>query len=883
MARHKTENTNPETENRKQATENGQQATAQLRSATDPLRARYGDKRINGFLRAVQLANPCAETINQLTRDVNELLKLEPSEQMITDVTNIVDKLYESGLDKIIAELSISRIAIGMMRRNEEFVVSLMNTFKELSAISPLLFMGALGDQPYKELLYFSDEGLHEWVDEGKRRFSTDTGANIAEFFRYVTMCGSYADVAQYKISESAVFLDDAQQALTIFAQQKFNRRLVAMKSRSHVPHVQEQDEISIYLPDHVDHHEEKARNERTYFMTTLHEGSHIERGTFILDIQNMTSFFKERGLTIKKIEFRGQNDKRIKTLIVDKEGKEYLATSMFHLVPLLARERDAKYINILNNILEDIRMDSGWLREKAPGYMADCRQNTLDFLIEHRKLPDKLSAVGFIEGLCQLGALLPTSQDMAGFLRALEERVVPDNDDSGCIEHLLSMDQKVLELILQFKDYLIELSENRDNHSTDCFIKTFKIYEQIKHLLENEETNDIGKGEKLEGISGPLSLSDLDPEKVELSFDPEGIDLDDLPEDVQEKLKEKLWEAFPDMSKEDLEKLAKEAGDHLVQREDEEDKPKIQSEQQEISGRWDIELVNGVEVKDYCDITTIRLGECQFLGDEIVALNIRNTARRLMSRKLIESPGALYGEIDPLEKREWKRMRRRGMIIPRNYHIEELEVYSRSISILIIGDASGSTDNMLNGKRKIDYISGSVHSLASGLANIQGLSTSYGFFNSWGRNDIKLFMGKDFNDPLRFAAVEPGSANRDGAIIRKAGAMLSRVRTEAKLALFVLDSMPADSGEYAGKYGVEDVRHALTELKKSGIQFFVITVPPDENYYRGEFSSQEEYLSYLYLARSNYALIESEKELDSAFSACVRGILPNLRRRRRT
>jgi len=295
--------------------------------------------------------------------------------------------------------------------------------------------------------------------------------------------------------------------------------------------------------------------------------------------------------------------------------------------------------------------------------------------------------------------------------------------------------------------------------------------------------------------------------------------------------------------------------------------------------GRWNIELVDGVEVTDYCAIKSHEAQETRFLGDETVAANIRNTARRMMVRRIVEDSDALFGPIDPAEKMEWGRRRRRGIILPREYHISERARFSRSISILVIGDSSGSTGAKINGKTKIEYILSSVHSLMKGMDGIAGISTSYGFYSSNGRDDIHFYLGKGFRDPLRYAGVMPSSANRDGAIMRLAGQRLSRQLSDVRIALFINDSMPADDQLYFGARGVADVRHALSELKKAGMLFHIITVPPDKGYYQERYRSQEDYLDELYLDRRNYSVIGSEKELDAAFSAFVKANLPRLRR----
>ncbi len=397
---------------------------------------------------------------------------------------------------------------------------------------------------------------------------------------------------------------------------------------------------------------------------------------------------------------------------------------------------------------------------------------------------------------------------------------------------------------------------------------------------------------EKIEGMSGPLSLSDFDPEKVEFSMDPtDGIDTDMLPKDIRDKLRAKMEEHFKNMSPAQKDKLAKDATERITgeakeaaeQREKNKPKP-ADPEAIHPTGNWNKELVNGIEVKDYCTITPIRLGESRFLGNEVVAANIRNTARRLMSRRLIESPDALHGQIDPAERRQWAKVRRRGIRLPREFHIEETEAFSRSLSIMIVGDASGSTGNRIhaagNGRRKIDYILASVHSLMKGLDGIPGVATSYGFFDSEGRENIRYFQGKHFRESMRYTTIEPGHNNRDGAIIRMMGEALSHQRTDVKIALLLNDSMPADVDEnYTGIRAVEDVRHAVTELKKAGMLFYDITVPPAPQYFSDNFSSTQGYLDYLYLDRRNYSMISTERELDSAFSAFVKANLPKLRR----
>ncbi len=846
------------------------------------LRNKYGDKNVNNMMKAIMAAGPSTEALMKVAGDMDQLLKMEVPEEVVTRTTQFVDTMLDDNLDKLIADITIGRIAIILMKRNEEFLNQFTTTCKKLSEISPLLFVGMLSDNTFKELLCFSPQGIDEWLEDGISKFG-DSTAGIAELYRYITMCPGYDDISKYRISDESIFLEEMYHKLTIFARQKFDMWLLAAKSKSHVPHVTEDDTVHIFLPDYIDYFDDKERNTVGYFMTTLHEASHLYKGTFKLEISEITDLLKEKGATVKSVRYKSSNDKRVKTLMLDKDGKEYIATSLFHIFQLVSDPRHGNLIKTLWNLLEDSRIDRSWITEKAPGYQKTERENTMEFLKKHRHIPEEFNVSETVEGMLQVCCLLSSADEPKGFIEALKSGNVPEGPDREAVLHLLSMNSEVLDFVLGGSDTLVELNQNRDDHGTSSFIATTRYYDRMIRLIEenpefdNIEESNNGGGGNLEGMSGPLSLTDFDPENTELSFDPsKGIDADDLPEDIREKIKKKIGEAFENMCDEEKENLAKEAEARMSAESDKKGKP---SNQNEIHGRWDLELVDGIEIKKYCDVKVVKPEEGESDADLRVAGNIRIAASRIFVRKLLENPGAMHGQVDPREKRQWRRLRRKGIIAPRNYHTELIEKKARSIAIMVVGDASGSTGGMINGRRKIDYIRSSVHTLISGLGGIPEILTAYGFFNSYGRDNIHLYLGKDFSDPVRYAGTEPGNSNRDGAVIRKTGEMLSRQKVAVKIALFVTDSMPADGDYYAGIRGVEDVRHAMTELKRAAIVPFTISVPPDEHYYNNHFSDVKEYLDYLYLGSKNYWIINSEKELDRAFSAFLRANLPKLKR----
>ncbi|MGV8176646.1 MAG: hypothetical protein ACP5NX_02520 [Candidatus Bilamarchaeaceae archaeon] len=876
------------------------------------LRDRFGG-RADIFAESVLSAATNQATVDQMIRGGGDLLKMQPSEEMIWRVTKVVDRALNDKIDVVIANMSLSKIAIFLQKRNEESLGAMLNAFKDLSKTNPILFMGALNDQKFSELLFFSPEGLKEWVDDGKAKFCVGGNVSVSEFYRYVAMCAGYSDVAKYKISENAVFLENIQEALTLFAMQQFDKRLIATKSRTHVPHVTETDDIKIFLPDYVGYFDVKEKNELMYFKTALHEATHIVKGSFVLNVYGMLDILETYGVKIKKLELKPHTLK-IGSMMVEKDGKEYACLSMFHLLSFIGEKGHAKYLQTLWNILEDLRDDSYWLDDRAPGYAPGHREDMLEFMKKHRKMPEKLTATGFVECLLRMQVLLSASMDRKTFMDAVkDENVEPvDETEREMAKHMRAFPPDVLALVLEFEEDLMALTSARENNCDRSFRSMVRIYERTKHLIEDAETNDAGKnGEGLEGMNGPISISEINPEDISLDFDPKSeMDPQDLPDELKEKMRkamkekmdkmtpeerkkfeDRMKEALKNMKPGDRDKLMGAIADGLGNKNDgkegqagagkkgEEDKGSAPNQAKHIPGRWDIELVNNVEMLGYCTIHEERLPDGRADYDPDSAAAIRNLASRLMVERIRESDGGMAGEVDPNAKLAWKMERRRGLILPREYHIETEHSKVRSISILVLGDCSGSTAGRLNGQSKIDYINNAVNTLGSGLSGIPGLYFADAFFNSKGRENVFFYTGKGFKEQFRFVQAVPNHANRDGAAYRKAGEVLSKQNTDVKLLIMVNDSMPADADDYNGRRGVEDVRHALTELHKHRIMFHAITAPPDETYYHDQFRSIEDYLTYLYLDRRNWSRISSEKDLPPAFITIQKMALKRLRR----
>ena len=134
-----------------------------------------------------------------------------------------------------------------------------------------------------------------------------------------------------------------------------------------------------------------------------------------------------------------------------------------------------------------------------------------------------------------------------------------------------------------------------------------------------------------------------------------------------------------------------------------------------------------------------------------------------------------------------------------------------------------------------------------------------YAIFGFSGRTNkrCEVYRIKDFEQPYdlqvrqRISGIRPKAYTRMGAAIRHLGYLLHLTRARTKLLITLSDGRPEDYGGYKGKYGIEDTRHALLEIKQSGIHAFCITID----------NEAQEYLPHMYGA-TNYAVIDEVHKL---------------------
>jgi nitric oxide reductase NorD protein len=181
----------------------------------------------------------------------------------------------------------------------------------------------------------------------------------------------------------------------------------------------------------------------------------------------------------------------------------------------------------------------------------------------------------------------------------------------------------------------------------------------------------------------------------------------------------------------------------------------------------------------------------------------------------------------------------------------------TRDMATLLLADISLSTEGGITQElRIIDVIKDSLMVFSEALEKLEDKFAIYTFSSLQNKkvyfNIIKNF--KDRYDALirgRIDSIKPQYYTRMGAAIREATKILDKQQSTNKLLLIISDGKPNDEDKYDGRYGIEDTKKALEEVKKKGITPFCITIDLDA----------KEYLSYLF-GRNGYAIVRDGEKL---------------------
>lgn len=154
-----------------------------------------------------------------------------------------------------------------------------------------------------------------------------------------------------------------------------------------------------------------------------------------------------------------------------------------------------------------------------------------------------------------------------------------------------------------------------------------------------------------------------------------------------------------------------------------------------------------------------------------------------------------------------------------------------RDMAVMLLVDVSGSTDGWIAPNRRVIDIEREALLLVCIALDSMDERFCVQAFSGEGPQGVVVRTVKHFGERYdnsvaqRIAGLEPENYTRAGAAIRHASAELMAEPAVHRLLLLLSDGKPNDVDQYEGRYGVEDMRQAVTEARLQGIAPFCLTV----------------------------------------------------------
>ncbi len=169
-----------------------------------------------------------------------------------------------------------------------------------------------------------------------------------------------------------------------------------------------------------------------------------------------------------------------------------------------------------------------------------------------------------------------------------------------------------------------------------------------------------------------------------------------------------------------------------------------------------------------------------------------------------------------------------------------------KDLSILLLLDISLSSDGYASGNRIID-VEKQVSILFGEILSEFNVDFSIDAFFSKTRNYSTYISLKPFDEEwnrakYKIGTVQPQGYTRIGAALRHSGSLLEQRETKNKWLILISDGKPNDYDRYEGRYGINDVRQALYELKSKQINSYALAIEANAKYYLPVMFGQNHY-----------------------------------------
>ena len=174
-----------------------------------------------------------------------------------------------------------------------------------------------------------------------------------------------------------------------------------------------------------------------------------------------------------------------------------------------------------------------------------------------------------------------------------------------------------------------------------------------------------------------------------------------------------------------------------------------------------------------------------------------------------------------------------------------------RDVAVMFMVDMSGSTRGWVNLVER--------EALVLLCEALEMLSDPYAIYGFSGRTHkrCEIYRVKKFEESCtalvraRISGIRPRTYTRMGVAIRHLGKYLQGLKARSRLLITLSDGKPEDYGGYRGRYGLEDTRQAIAEVRAAGIYPFCITID----------NEAREYLPWMY-GSANYTVIDDVRKL---------------------
>jgi nitric oxide reductase activation protein len=194
-------------------------------------------------------------------------------------------------------------------------------------------------------------------------------------------------------------------------------------------------------------------------------------------------------------------------------------------------------------------------------------------------------------------------------------------------------------------------------------------------------------------------------------------------------------------------------------------------------------------------------------------------------------------------------------------------KLHDAELAILVLVDASSSSDSWVSGRRIFDVVRDSTQVLVEAFQPTSA-KLCVGAFHSNTRRDCRFVMVKGFDDSSReglrrLHGVSPAGYTRIGPALRHSLEVMERSAARRRLLLLLTDAKPTDYDHYEGRYGIEDVRQSLREASEQGVHCLTLALR----------DRAEPHLTQMF-GQHGWTLLPDVRSLPSRFVSLARDLL---------